>query len=339
MKRMLVSAGVVVTAGTVLAATTAAPSEIIAVATESGIIAVLDKANASQVYAQFQPFRSGHPVDLAVGDFNGDGRDDAVAACDGSVRFIDVTTGVTLRSFVPYPGFAGAVRVAVADVDGDGVPEVITGAGPGAPGGHVKVFNGATGELHFSFFTQASSYTGGVFVAAGDLDGDGKADIVAGSAGELLPAVQVFNGATGQLHFNFFAYDTAFRGGVRVATGDINGDGRADIITGAGPGAAGGHVKVFSGRDLSVIASFLPFDPSYTGGVHVAGGTNTMSVTPGSPGSGFATVRIFYAGANLQWLMPFPSYKGALTVGQSPGPMGKAPSRPRIPGYDLSFTW
>src|SRR5262245_54132673 len=123
MKRMLVTAGIVVTAGTVLAADP--PSEIIATATDAGIIAILDKANANQVYAQFQPFRSGNRVNLAVGDFNGDRLDDFIAACDGSVRVM-TTGGITLRNFVPYTGFAGAVRVAAGDVTGDGVPEIIT---------------------------------------------------------------------------------------------------------------------------------------------------------------------------------------------------------------------
>ena len=91
--------------------------------------------------------------------------------------------------------------------------------------------------------------------------------------------------------------------------------------------------------DGDQLASFLPFDPSFTGGVFVAGGTQTMSVTPGAVSGSITTVRIFSGGTNLQWLMPFPSYKGGLTVGQSPGAMGKAPARPRIPGYDLQFTW
>src|SRR5690554_6249581 len=53
------------------------------------------------------------------------------------------------------------------------------------------------------------------------------------------PHVRVFSGATGELlgggASDFFVYHEAFTGGVRVATGDVNGDGALDIITGAGP--------------------------------------------------------------------------------------------------------
>ena len=57
---------------------------------------------------------------------------------------------------------------------------------------------------------------------------------------------------------SFFAYDPAFAGGVRVAAGDLDGDGRVDLITGAGPGG-GPHVRVFSGVDLHELASFFAF--------------------------------------------------------------------------------
>jgi hypothetical protein len=162
--------------------------------------------------------------------------------------------------------------VAAGDVNGDGQMDIITAAGPGG-GSHVKVFDGRSLEELRSFFAYGPSFTGGVFVAAGDVDGDGRADIVTGAdAGSPGGDVKVFSGATGAELRSFFAFGPRFSGGVRVAAGDVNGDGRVDIVVGAGPGAPGGHVKVFDGGTLAELSNFFAFDPSFAGGVFVAAG-------------------------------------------------------------------
>ena len=182
--------------------------------------------------------------------------------------------GAETFSFDAYStGYLGGVRLALGDVTGDGVRDIITAPGPGGPP-HVRVIDGATGQALpaplGNFFAYASTYLGGVFVASADINGDGKADIITGTeAGP--PHVKVFSGADGSLLASFYAYDPGFLGGVRVAGADINGDSRGDIITAAGPGA-GPHVKVFSGIDRSLLASFWAYDPGFHGGVFVAAG-------------------------------------------------------------------
>src|SRR5688572_12999208 len=87
------------------------------------------------------------------------------------------------------------------------------------------------------------------------------------------PQVKVYN-ADGSLRFDFFAYDTRFTGGVRVATGDLTGDGLHDIIT--VPGINGGpHVRVFDGAATgtavpTLIREFNAYDPNFRGGVFIA---------------------------------------------------------------------
>jgi len=120
--------------------------------------------------------------------------------------------------------------------------------------------------LAHGFDAYAPSFTGGVHVAAGDLNGDGHADIVTAPI-QGPTHVRAFDGLTGADLASFLAF-SGFNGGTNVAVGDVDGDGRADIITGAGPGAAP-HVKVFSGATLSELRSFLAFAPSFTGGVVV----------------------------------------------------------------------
>ena len=135
-----------------------------------------------------------------------------------------------------------------------------------------------------SFFAFQSSFTGGVRVAAGDVNGDGFADIITGAGAGGAPHVKVFTadpaGGGLQATKSFFAYPSAFTGGVRVAAGDVEGDGNADIIV--APGAGGGPlVKVFNGITGNTMQSFFAYQSSFTGGVFVAYGQ--VPQTPGGP--------------------------------------------------------
>ena len=102
-----------------------------------------------------------------------------------------------VRGFFAYdPAFTGGVFVAAGDVTGDGIADVITGAGPGG-GPHVRVFDGATGTELRSFFAFPPGFTGGVFVGAGDVTGDGVADLITGAGPGGGPHVRIFHGGTG----------------------------------------------------------------------------------------------------------------------------------------------
>ena len=186
------------------------------------------------------------------------------------VRVYDSTTQeVLFDRFVYAPTFTGGVRVATGDVNGDGVPDLVVAAGYGG-GPHVQAFDGITFKQIANFFAYETTFSGGVFLAVGDLTGDGVGEILTGAGLGGGPLVKVFDG-TGRALTAFFAYDSAFRGGVRVAAGDINGDGNTDIITGAGPGG-GPRVRVLNAKDLSTIKDFLAYEADYREGIYLAAG-------------------------------------------------------------------
>jgi hypothetical protein len=188
----------------------------------------------------------------------------------GGSSTVNVIESTGTRTVDAFPGFLGGAHVTLADINGDGVADIVTGAGAGGwP--QVRVFSGVDLSELVSFLAYDISFSGGVTVATGDVNGDGLVDIVTGAGAGGWPQVRVFSGADLSELTTFLAYDISFTGGVYVAAGDIDGDGLADIVTGAGPGG-GPHVRAFSGADLHELGGFFAFDPAFGGGVTVAAG-------------------------------------------------------------------
>src|SRR5262249_17456548 len=142
--------------------------------------------------------------------------------------------------------------------------------GAGAGGGpHVRVFDGASRAEVASYFAYDPGFRGGVTVAAGDVDRDGRADVITGAGPGGGPHVKVFNAGSGVVTRQFLAYGAAFRGGVPVAAGAVPEDAAADIITGAGPGG-GPHVRVFDGATGQPVRDIVAYDSTFRGGVRVS---------------------------------------------------------------------
>jgi hypothetical protein len=158
----------------------------------------------------------------------------------------------------------------------------------------VRVFTGG-GVLAASFMAYDPAFTAGVYVAAGDVDGDGLADIVTGAGAGGGPHVRVYSGADLHELRGFFAYAPFFTGGVRVAVGDLDLDGYAEIIT--APGAGGGpHVRVWDGATGVEATGFFAYDPSFTDGVFVAAPAPQSRMSVDTPARGETVPGVFLIG-------------------------------------------
>lgn len=184
-------------------------------------------------------------------------------------------TGLT---FTPFGNFTGQVRAAVGDFNGDGVADYAftTTAGIGA---RVLVVNGATNAVLVHAVTVLGGFTRGGYIAAGDIDGDGRDELVVSTdAGRSsLAEVYTVSGAALVKRFAFSPFGALYTYGGRVAVGDLNRDGRAELIYAGGTGAAP-RVAIYNGAALAasrvagLTPSFLAFAQGLRSGVNVSTG-------------------------------------------------------------------
>lgn len=197
---------------------------------------------------------------------------------DGSLETIvaDATSITVYRDqgkiqtkFSPYgEAYKSGLTFAVGDVNGDGNDDIVVGPQKSFEP-LIKVYTSAGKVINSGFYAYAKNFRGGVNLAVGDLNGDGTGEIITGAGFGGGPHVRVFSGTGKIINNGFFAYTNTFRGGVFVAAGDTDGDGREEIITGAGP-TGGPHVRVWSAQNNKMQNEFFAFSARSSAGVRVS---------------------------------------------------------------------
>ncbi|MCP3975558.1 MAG: hypothetical protein GY720_13820, partial [bacterium] len=232
-----------------------------------------------------------------AGDVNGDGYDDVIVGAPkydngetdegratvyhGATGGLDTTAAWTVESDQASAGFGGSVGTA-GDVDGDGYDDVIVGASGYDNGetdeGQIYVYNGSAGGVSLTAAwtaesDQASASFGYSVGTAGDVNGDGYDDVIAGAPyydnGETDEGrTYVYHGSSAGLGTSADwvaeSDQASAHFGMSVSTaGDVNGDGYKDVIVGAlnydGGQAEEGRVYVYRGSvtGLETMATWI----------------------------------------------------------------------------------
>lgn len=268
----------------------------------------------------------------SIGDVNGDGYADIITSYpELSFGFVEVVSGRYMANLVSSPtsvwselgthanGHFGEAVTSIGDVDGDGIDEVVVGApeedgvsGVLAYHGQIHCLSGATGANIWTkrYFNTVSTRFGGALAAAGDVNGDGVEDVLAGApwndAGALdAGAVFVLNGVHGgYLEQLYHDVQGDLLGSGVASAGDVDQDGTPDHLFGAeGDGNSMGSVRLLSGASMNLIQEFAGIGfqgdaGTLSGGVDASGDgvSDFLIASPGGFGPG--RVQLWHAECN-----------------------------------------
>ncbi len=222
-----------------------------------------------------------------------------VPAAGGSpqVKVFNGLTGKTVATFLAYrKGYRAGLSIAGGDVNRDGTLDVVTGAGPGmAP--EVSVFSLA-GRIQLRFHPYPKRLKTGVSVAVADVNGDGHDDIITAPAKNYPALVRVFQFDPARKKFTrikeFSAHGSKYRGGVRLAAGDLDRNGLAEVIVAPAGKRRRSVIEVYE-MDLGAgkierRRQFFAYAKNFNSGVEVAvgdvdGDGNKEILTAPAPGA------------------------------------------------------
>ncbi|TAN57172.1 hypothetical protein EPN15_05205 [Patescibacteria group bacterium] len=251
------------------------------------------------------------------------------ATGSSQVRVFDRNGNLKAQFFAFNKKFRGNFKVITADIDGDGYKEIIAFTGAGF-GPQIRVFD-HRGNLLTQFFAYQKSFRGGIEITAADINGDGRADLVVKPlSGSSNVRAYTYNSSTKKFALLdwFMAYADKFRGKINLTVADIDGDGKAEIIT-VPENAGGPNVRIYSYNSatskIELLDWFMAYGNGFRGGVNLAvgdvNGDGLLEIITAPQGGGGPNVRAYQYNSStkkfslLSWFMAYgEKFRGGVNI-------------------------
>ena len=194
---------------------------------------------------------------IARMDLDGDGRDDLIEVKGNKMRGWK-HNGQPFFTLWPYTAqYQGTLRVAIGNINAGRRLELVVAPGFGDGAHPIKVYTLDGLKIVEEWYPFGKDYTGGYSVAMGNVDYDPFGEIIIGAGKGRSPKVSVYSHNL-VLQHEWMVYEAAFKGGVNVATGSLDGDSREEVVVSPGPGGKP-YIRSFDGFGTQIGEQFTAY--------------------------------------------------------------------------------
>lgn len=236
---------------------------------------------------------------ISSGDITGDGLEEIIAGSGDDqipeIKIFDKDKKFKIKISPFDKKIKSGARVAMCDINGDGTKEIIAVPGPKAKP-EVKIFKGDGKMFGKSFFPFDKKFTGGLYVACGNVSGSNLPEIIVSAGAGGSNQIWVYS-ASGKIISKINATAAGFKDGLRVAVGNVDGGKFDEIIAGTETNAPQVLIFKAQGKSFKKIKSFSPISKALSKGISVGAadidGNGIKEIIVGAGGGSAPLVKIY----------------------------------------------